>query len=103
MTIKPISPNEISEKKKQSFPDAVLEAFNEIIAQNYSNGQSIVKQEDVVKLMVKKGVKRADIFGMHYLDIEPVYEAQGWKVEYDKPGYNETYDANFTFKKKSRG
>jgi hypothetical protein len=99
MTVKPISPNEIVGKKEQSFPDAVLEAFNEIIVGNYSQGQASFKQDDVIKLMVKKGVKRADIIPKGYLDVEDVYREQGWKVEYDKPGYNETYPATYTFSK----
>lgn len=33
-----------------------------------------------------------------HLDVEDVYRAAGWEVTYDKPGYNETYDATFTFR-----
>jgi hypothetical protein len=102
MTVKPIRPDEISGKKEQSFPDAVLQSFNELIVEKYSHGQASFTLEDVIKLMVKKGLKRKDIFDKGYLDVEPVYEAQGWKVVFDNPGYNETYSANYTFKKVSR-
>lgn len=98
--VKPIRPDEVTEKKEQSFPDAVLESFNEIIAQNYYHGQSTFDQDDVVKLMVSKGLKKKDIYDKHYLDVESIYQAQGWEVEYDKPGYNEVYEPTFTFKKK---
>lgn len=30
-----------------------------------------------------------EIFDNHWLDIEDIYREQGWKVKYDKPGYNE--------------
>ncbi len=35
----------------------------------------------------------------HWLDVEDVYREAGWVVEYDKPGYCESYEATFTFKK----
>lgn len=99
MAVKPISPDEVTENIEQSFPDAVLESFNQIIKQNYYRGQSTFYQDDVVALMVAKGLTKKDITAKHYLDVEPIYIAQGWKVEYDKPGYNESYAATFTFKK----
>jgi hypothetical protein len=34
------------------------------------------------------------------MDFEPFYEKAGWKVVYDKPGYCESYAANFTFTRK---
>ena len=42
-------------------------------------------------------LKRADVFSNHWLDVEDIYREQGWNVEYDKPTYNETYDAYFVF------
>ncbi len=42
----------------------------------------------------------SEIYERHLLDVEPSYRAEGWEVEYDKPGYNETYEATFTFRKK---
>ncbi len=34
---------------------------------------------------------------MLWLNVEELYRAQGWTVTYDKPGYNESYPATFTF------
>jgi hypothetical protein len=54
--------------------------------------------------MSKAGdLTRAFIFSKGYLNFEELYEAQGWKVVYDKPAYNESYKANFTFIKPPRG
>ena len=37
------------------------------------------------------------------MDIEPVFEQAGWKVDFDRPGYNEgPYDAYFQFTKKKK-
>jgi len=97
--VHPIKPSEVAKKKAIDFPDAVFEAFNQLIAQNFSAGYAVVKQDEVVALMVKKGLKRGEIFRNHWLDVEDVYKAAGWKVEYDKPAYCESYDAFFSFKK----
>lgn len=98
MSEKPITPKEAA--KNKTVPEAVIEAFNLLIAENMSGNCAVVFQNDVVKLLEKKGYDRSEIFDKSYLDIENLYEAAGWKVVYDKPGYNETYSANFTFTKK---
>lgn len=95
--VRPIRPSELAKRKKAVLPNAVLEAFNELIAQHFSGGSATIKQDDVVTLMVKKGLKRKEVFERHWLDIEEVYRAEGWNVEYDKPAYNESYPATFTF------
>ncbi len=100
MPVFPITPGEASEQKNQAIPDAVIEAFNELIIQTLSFGRARFTQEKVVELIVAKGIKKGDIFTNNWLDIEPLYEDIGWKVTYDKPGFNETYEATFTFDKK---
>jgi|SRR5215217_4188967 len=98
---KPISPNEIAEAKKSAFPDFVVETFNELIAANFSNGSATILQEDAVALLMERGqVNRNQVFNMGWLNIEEIYRAEGWKVSYDKPGYNESYPASFEFRKK---
>lgn len=99
--VEPIKPDEVVEQKQKLFPDEVMEAFNELIAENYQNGSATFQQNEVVKRIVeKKGCESAEIFKNHWLDVEDVYRNAGWKVEYDKPAYNESYAATFTFRKK---
>jgi len=95
--VRPIKPSEVAKGKKAVFPDEVLEAFNELITKNFWGGSATIKQEDVVRLMVKKGLTPKAIDENHWLDVEEVYEDAGWDVEYDKPGYNESYAATFKF------
>lgn len=95
--MKPITPAEAIKKTVIEFPDAVLEAFNEAITSKLYKGTATVKQDDVVALMVKKGLKREDIFSNHWLDVENTFRKAGWNVVYDRPGYNETYPATYTF------
>ncbi len=99
--MKPIKPNEVAKEKVSSIPDEVLEAFNELITENYSNGRATVMQDAVVdRIRAKMGDKAKDMFKKGWLDVEGVYEKAGWDVTYDKPGYNENYEANFRFARK---
>jgi hypothetical protein len=101
MTVNPITPEEAHEKKASTIPDFVIEAFNELIAENFNGKSSTVGQSDVIdRITTKNSIERHVIFRNNWLDVESVYEQSGWSVVYDKPGYNETYEATFTFTKK---
>lgn len=111
---KPISPDEISEAKGASIPPFVFDAFNELIALKFDCGSATIKQDDVINKIItvmaaRNGVQgdpdatrayRDTIFQSGWLNVEDVYRAVGWSVEYDRPGYNEIYSAFFVFKKK---
>jgi hypothetical protein len=101
---KPISPNEIAGAKSGVFPDFVIEAVNELITENYTSGRARFTQDDVITKILSKTdyCTREWIFAKGWLNFEEIYEAQGWEVVYDKPGYNESYKANFTFTKRGR-
>jgi hypothetical protein len=104
MDIQPITPDQVHEVRKKTIPSFVLQAFNELIVENMqANGISKVYQEDAICRMLKIEKEIVDsnqIFNMGWLNIECIYQDAGWKVEYDKPAYNETYRAFFTFIKK---
>lgn len=109
---KPITPAEVVQHQGKLFPDAVYETFNELIAKNWDGKRSEVKQKDAVELLIanmnweniclgdlSEQYKRDYISLNHLLDIESVYRAAGWKVMYDKPGFNEKGEAHFVFSK----
>lgn len=103
--VKPIRPEEVAPLKKKRMPEEVLEAVNELIAKKFSNGYASFTQKDLVALIKAKFKEQGKeapsdkiIFDEHWLDFEDIYREQGWKVSYDKPAYNETYEANFEFK-----
>ena len=91
--VKPITPSEVSSGK--CIPDEVVEAFNELIVEC----GGCVRQVDAVARILSKmpGVSRETIFARGWLDIEAMYRKAGWRVVYDKPGYNEDYEANWQF------
>lgn len=99
--MKPITPDEVSGINR--IPEVVIESFNELIKLNFDGTSATVSQDKVVALIVNKSsctdmkLTEKKIFDRGYLNIESFYIDAGWKVEYDKPGYNETYKAFFTF------
>ena len=52
--MKPISPEEVVKKKKDSLPEEVIDATNELIAENWDGVSSKFKQCDLVKRIVAK-------------------------------------------------
>jgi hypothetical protein len=95
----PISPKEIS--SSDAFPEEVFEAFNTLIKSNHRNGQSVVSQSDVTKLLIKAGFSKEKIYNKKLLDVEMAYREAGWDVTYDKPAPGESFEPYFVFKKKS--
>lgn len=96
---RPIKPEEVRARRIDFIPSIIFETINTIICEKF-DGNATLKQEDILNRVCNEnsGLTRREIFDKHYLDIEPFYQEQGWKVEYDKPGYNESYPATFTFK-----
>lgn len=101
-TVKPIRPEEVSGKHQSTIPPLVVQTINDMIVKNGRGGSIVLFQDDIVAQLVQKGLNREDIFENGWLDIEGLYRSHGWKVEYDKPSYNESYRASFTFSKKKR-
>ena len=106
MSVKPITPREVVGKKQESLPDEVIEAFNELIAENWEGSSSRIKQiKAVAKIREKflpKRITAKKMFDNNWLDVEDVFRKAGWDVEYDKPGFNETYEPIFEFSKKRK-
>jgi len=111
--VKPLSPDEVVNAKQYQIPDEVISTFNTLIAKNFLGKSATFKQCEVVEEIIKniqegdweefkgkEGTLKSLIFNRHWLDVEDIFRSAGWDVKYDKPGYNESYDAFFTFKKK---
>jgi len=95
----PLSPDDIAAAKRQHIPEAVFDAFNELLALKFTNGSATILQKDVLAKLEAGGMVRQEIFDNGWLNVEEAYRDAGWKVEYDKPAYNETYDASFKFRR----
>jgi hypothetical protein len=118
--IAPLTPVEAEAKALTRIPDFVIEAFNDLIVANLYQGRVVIKQEEAVQAILARMPKsdqavkyvgprneatrdkdkdRATIFVSHWLEVEPVYREAGWKVRFDKPGYNEMHDGFYEFEK----
>lgn len=117
MSVRPITPAVAKKKKSSHIPDFVIETFNDLIVKNMRHDSSRVTQKEAVEALVRKMMVSTSnsldedsdskvtlftnqIFDEGYLDVEPIFREAGWDVEYDKPGYNESYGAYFIFTKK---
>jgi hypothetical protein len=96
--VQPIKPSQVVRKKTEIIPDGVLEAFNELIAETWDGRRSSFKLKDV-RALAKKKLDGKEVKS-EWLDVEPIYEKAGWRVKFDKPGWDENYDAFFEFTKK---
>jgi hypothetical protein len=97
----PIKPKEVQEQREASIPEEVFEVFNDLIKKNWSGHSATVMQGDAAHLICQKlNITSTKLYENGWMDVENAYRKAGWKVEYDKPGYNETYEANYRFTKK---
>lgn len=100
---KALSPEEAIERFKSEIPEEVLECWNNLIVKNMTmqNGKtvSVFKLSELkqnICVAMKSGSETVKERG--WLDLEDVFREKGWKVEFDKPAYNETYEPVFRFK-----
>lgn len=99
--MKPITPAEVRKTARLiQIPDGVIQVFNRLIAENFHGGRAEVLQGEAVIQIKALDMRLAREWDDRWLNIETVFENAGWKVEYDKPGYNESYPAKFTFTEK---
>lgn len=97
---RPIKPEEVRARRIDFIPSIIFETINTMICEKFDGKYATLKQEDILNRVCNEssGLTRQEIFNKHYLDIiKSFYREQGWKVEYDKPGYNESYHAIFKF------
>lgn len=101
--VKPFTPDEAKQAKEDQMPDAVFEVVNEMLAKEYTgSGRVVLKQGEVVSnIAAKMGISRNAVFDRKLLDFEPHYRRAGWTVNYDKPAYNESYEAFWEFSRRS--
>lgn len=104
---KPISPYEAAKQAKGRLQSRteVIEAFNEMIVENWDDGQSFFSQDQVIeRILLKFGntIDRDAIFKSKWLDVEDLYRKQGWDVDYSKPGWGESGSARFIFTRKKK-
>ena len=99
---RPITPEELEQEIK-FIPEFVYEAVNNLLIKEFRKTSicAIIYQSDIIDEIkrIQPETTRNEIFEKGWLNFEQHYRNAGWEVKYDKPGYNEDYDAKFTFQK----
>lgn len=100
----PIKPKDVQRLKKSQteIPNDIIQCFNEMIVAKWDGHKSHIKQNDMIEYILDHTTNytRRGLFDNHYLDVEEFFSDNGWDVVYDKPGFNELYDAFWVFKEK---
>lgn len=95
MTVKPISPSDIVSEKAKNIPDTVIQTFNTMITKYFSSGKATFGQEELIEYLVDNEVPKENIFKFNWLNVEPIFEAAGWEIKFEKgDGGGDSY---FTF------
>lgn len=112
--VKPITPKQVKQKRKQIIPNEVIESINELlvtgsISSDIHGEQGIlVLQKDIVSLVLTKTNNEVTEFKLlenNWLDIDEIFAKYGWnvirdrdhpisfifKVENDYSGYDRDY------------
>lgn len=78
-------------KVERTFPDFIIQAFNEELQNMVIRGECQIYQNDVIEriLNLRPEYSRQDFFNNNWLDVEDHYRAAGWTVQYHKPAYYE--------------
>lgn len=92
--VKPISPDQVG--NGSHIPDEVFEVVNKLLQANWTGSSATIKQKDVISALGAHYDSQT-VFDNGWLNFEGAYRAQGWKVVYDKPSYNDSYGAYWKF------
>lgn len=86
-------------------PDEVICAVNKLLVKRHAASTIFIYIDDIIdeanKFFADAGKEvpeRNTYFENNFLDIEHLYEANGWKsVRYDRPHYSDSYKPRFIF------
>lgn len=95
--VKPLSPQDLA--GRLCIPDFVIEAVNELLRKHYDgHGCTITLKE--VEAAIEKAKPQEAVWQKNWLNFETLFRENGWSVDYDQPGYNETYAAHYRFSRR---
>ncbi len=95
--VKPLSPAEARAECLKNIPNVVVDAVNHYLRMRAHQSEIRIKQVEIIEYCERHDYSREALFKNNWLDFEDLYRARGWKVYYDKPSYDESYDAAFVF------
>jgi hypothetical protein len=108
VAVKPFSPADALASKATVIPEPVVTAVNQLLAERYTGRSKVTFTLKELKARVMRnldineddgGPGPALNYPNYVWDFETLYQGHGWDVKYDAPGYNESYDGFYVFKK----
>lgn len=103
--MKALSPKDIMGDLENIIPDAIIQAVNELLKEEFRGHSATILQKDIIRKAIKidSSLTREGIFKKKYLDFESVFKQAGWNVRYIKPDYTEdAFDEYFEFTPKKK-
>lgn len=100
--VEPIKPKDIIDNLDDIIHPAVIKAVNALLKEQYRGGTVTIKLKEVISRakQICPDLSPQEMEDKKHLDFEPVFRKAGWKVTYDQPGWDETYDSYFEFSSK---
>ena len=100
--MKVYTPEDVKNKHNEMIPDFVITAFNDLLTENYADKGTVIKQDDAISRILQYSkddeLTREIILEKGWLDIEPLYQKNGWEVNYENPAFNDLFEPYFVFK-----
>lgn len=82
--VKVLNSRELRSIDLKSIPDAIILAFNTLIVRNWSGMMAEFNQRDVITYVASEGLTEEEVIKNHWLDVEPLYRENGFKVTYTR-------------------
>jgi len=107
--IKPLSPDEVSALRPKHILPEIIEAVNKFLCERF-NGKNSVKitrnelVSDTIGLCSKNEKHMTDqiLYEKGHLDLESIFEKVGWKVNYESPDRDESFESYYLFTPKRK-
>lgn len=106
----PITPEDAAASFASNIPNFVIDSVNQMISKKFSGVESFsINQRELMDLVEKnwnfeeaggREFSRQIVYNNKWFDFEPLFRKFDWKVGYDRPAYNETGEAYWTFSAK---
>lgn len=90
--MKPIKPSEIKPIQNSKIPEQVIEVFNKFLVDKFDGKQAVLDMDTVAKAAAMfLEITTAELYDNKWMDVESIFEAEGWSVTFIKgPYYSET-------------
>ena len=98
----PISPDDISDNKEKYIHQTIIKTVNKILKERYNLGSTVdIKISEISKPFFEAHpeIDEDKAWKAKMFDIEDAYRKFGWKVSYDRPGWDESYEGFYKFSK----